>query len=163
MVRSVSVRMLAVVFAAGSLLAISAVPAVAAPKVACAKATFKSDNTKKTSTSVISQCTNPSVSGGGAKLVANFANLNKITAKITWNNGKGVTNYTVTQKGGSAAANKCHTTNGKKDALIVSTGKFVSGTGAAGKALKGLLYKESLCVTPKLVLYLNPGSKITFG
>ena len=161
--RSALVRAFAVTLAAGSLLIVSAAPAVAAPVVACAKATFKSNNTNKTSTSVMSQCTNPTVSGGGGSLVANFKNLAKITAKITWNGGKGTTSYTVTQKAGSAAANKCHTTNGKKDSLIVSTGKFVAGTGKAGTALKGLLYKESLCVTPKLVLYLNPGSKITFG
>ncbi len=155
-------RLLAVGLAAASLVAVSATPAVAAPIVACSKATF-TNTSKTTSKSVMSMCTNPAVSGGGATLIANFANLNKITAKITWNNHKGVTNYTVTQKGGPASANHCHLTKGKKDTLIVSTGTFVSGTGAAGKALKGKVYKESLCVPPSLKLYLNPGSKITFG
>jgi hypothetical protein len=161
--RKRAAALLAVAFAAASLVAVSASPAVAAPVVACSKATFKSDQVKKTSTSVISLCTNPAVSGGGAKLVANFKNLNKNTAKITWNGGKGVTNYTVTQKPGPAAANKCKKTNGKKDTLIVSTGKFVSGTGVAGKKLKGKTYKESLCVPPSLKIYLAPGTKITFG
>jgi hypothetical protein len=161
--RKRAAALLAVAFAAASLVAVTASPAVAAPVVACSKATFKSDNVKKTSTSVISVCTNAAVSGGGGKLVANFKNLNKITAKITWNNGKGVTNYAVTQKPGPAAANNCKLTAGKKDTLIVSTGKFVSGTGVAGTKLKGKTYKESLCVPPSLKLYLKPGSKITFG
>ena len=161
--RKRAAALLAVGFAAASLVAVTASPAVAAPVVACSKATFKSDNVKKTSTSVISLCTNPAVSGGGAKLVANFKDLNKITAKITWNGGKGTTSYTVTQKAGPASANNCKLTAGKKDALIVSVGKFVSGTGKAGTALKGKTYKESLCVPPSLKLYLKPGSKITFG
>ena len=161
--RKRAAALFAVAFAAASLVAVTASPAVAAPVVACSKATFKSDNVKKTSTSVISVCTNPAVSGGGGKLVANFKNLNKITAKITWNGGKGVTNYTVTQKPGPAAANKCKKTGTKKVTLIVSTGKFVSGTGAAGSKLKGKTYKESLCVPPSLKIYLAPGTKITFG
>jgi len=55
---------------------------------------------------------------------------------------KGVTNYTVTQKGGLGSSEQVPHHERQEDALIVSTGKFVSGTGAAGKALKGLLYKE---------------------
>jgi len=156
-------RVFAVSVAACSLLTITAGPAVAAPKVACSKATIKSDLKKFTSTSVMSGCTNPSVSGGGATLVANFKNLKKITAKITWNGGKGTTSYNVTE-GPGPKVNKCGTTKGKKDALIASAGKFVSGTGVAGTALKGLVYKESLCVrSTDSSTYLLPGSKITFG
>src|SRR3954452_11749577 len=116
MQRKLPIRLLAVGFAAASVVAVTGTAAVAVPKVACAKATFKSDNVKKTSTSVLSQCTNPAVSGGGATLVANFKDLSKITAKITWKAGKGVTNYTVTQKPGPKT-NKCKITNGKKDTL----------------------------------------------
>jgi len=141
--RKRAAALLAVGFAAASLVAVTASPAVAAPVVACSKATFKSDNVKKTSTSVISVCTNPAVSGGGAKLVANFKNLNKITAKITWNNGKGTTSYTVTQKAGPASANNCKLTAGKKDALIVSVGKFVSGTGKESALRESLSPKGS--------------------
>ena len=160
--RSALVRVLAVAFAAGSLLTITAGPAVAAPKVACTKATIKSDLKKFTSTSVMSGCSNPSVSGGQGTLVANFKNLKKITAKITWK-GKGTTSYLVTEKAGPKV-NKCKTTGKTKDALIVSTGKFTAGTGVAGTALKGLVYKESLCVrSTDSSTYLLPGSKITFG
>ena len=93
--------------------------------------------------------------------MANFKNLKKITAKITWK-GTGTTSYTVTQKAGPAAANKCKVVKGKKDALIVSTGKFVSGTGVALASFKGTTYIESLCVTSTSSTYLVPGSKIVF-
>lgn len=161
--RNVLVRLSAVALAAGSLIAVSAAPAVAAPKVACPKATFKTNLKTFTSTSVMTLCTNPAVSGGGGTVVANFKNLKKITAKVTWKGGKGTTSYIVTE-GPGPKVNKCGTTKGKKDALIVSVGKFQSGTGVAGTALKGLLYKESLCVrSTDSSTYLLPGSKITFG
>jgi hypothetical protein len=161
MVRS-SVRLFAVIVAAGSLLAVSATPAVAAPKVTCSKATFKTNLKTFTSTSVISGCTNPAISGGTGTIVAHFKDLKKITAKITWK-GKGTTSYAVTQVLGPKT-NACKLTNGKKDTLIVSTGKYTAGTGAAGTGLKGLKYVEKLCVrNTDSSTYLLPGSKITFG
>jgi hypothetical protein len=162
MVRSTSVRLFAVVVAAGSLLVVAAGPAASTvPKVACPKATFKTNLTAKTSTSVMTGCTNPAVSGGGGTVVAHFPTLTNITAKITWK-GTGTTSYKVTE-GPGPKTNTCKTTNGKKDGLILSVGKFTGGTGKAGTALKGLLYKEALCVTPTDATYLEPGTKITFG
>src|SRR5262245_18602552 len=146
MVRSTSVRLFAAVVVAGSLLVVAAGPAASAvPKVACAKATFKTNLKTFTSTSVMTSCTNPAVSGGSGTVVANFKNLKAITAKITWK-GTGTTSYKVTEVQGPKT-NTCKTVNGKKDTLILSTGKFTAGTGKAGTALKGLLYKEALCVT----------------
>jgi hypothetical protein len=162
--RTVAVRLFAVVVAAGSLAASSALPAGAAvvKGTTCTKATFKTDLVKGTSTSALSGCSNPAATGGTGTLVANFKNLKKITAKVTWK-GTGTVTYTITEKGGPAAANKCKTpAGGKQDGLIVSTGKFVSGTGAALAAFKGTIYTESLCVTSKSATYLNPGSKIVF-
>ena len=160
--RSTAVHLMAVVVVAGSFAVSSAVPAGAVVKGAtCTKATFKTDLKKFTSTSVISGCTNVAATGGTGTLVANFKDLKKITAKITWK-GKGTTSYTVTQEVGPAAANKCKVVKGKKDILIVSTGKFVSGTGVALASFKGTTYIESLCVTTTSSTYLNPGSKIVF-
>ena len=159
--RRTAVHVFAVVVVAGSF-TFSAAPAGAVVKGAtCTKATFKTDLVKKTSTSVISGCTNVAATGGTGTLVANFKNLGKITAKITWK-GKGTTSYTVTQKVGPAAANNCKVVKGKKDILIVSTGKFVSGTGVSLASFKGTVYTESLCVTSATTTYLNPGSKIVF-
>ena len=81
---------------------------------------------------------------------------------VTGTKGKGTTSFTVTQKVGPAAANKCKVVKGKKDVLIVSTGKFVSGTGVALASFKGTTYTESLSVTSATTTYLNPGSKIVF-
>ena len=160
--RTVSVRLIAVAAVAGSF-AFSAMPAgaVVAKGTTCTKATFKTDLKKFTSTSVLSGCSNPAATGGTGTLVANFKNLKKITAKITWK-GTGTTSYTITEKGGPAPANKCKSVGGKKDALIVSTGKFTAGTGVVGTAFKGTTYTESLCVTSTSSTYLNPGSGIVF-
>jgi len=137
--------------------------AVAAPKVACSKATFKSDNTKKTSTSVISQCTNPFSIGRWSEARRQLRELEQDHRQDHVEQWQGRHELHRDPEGWLGSSEQVPHHERQKDALIVSTGKFVSGTGAAGKALKGLLYKESLCVTPTLVLYLNPGSKITFG
>jgi hypothetical protein len=155
-------RLLAVSVAAASLVAVSfAAPAGAVVKgTTCTKATFKTDLKKFTSTSALSGCSNPTSTGGSGTLVANFKNLKKITAKITWKVG-GSASYTITQKAGPKP-NKCKVVKGKQDALIVSTGKFTSGTGAAATNFKGTTYTESLCVTSTSSTYLLPGSKIVF-
>jgi len=155
-------RFLALTVAAASLVAVSfAAPAGAVVKgTTCTKATFKTDLKKFTSTSVLSGCSNPTATKGGGTLVASFKNLKKITAKITWKAG-GTSSYTITQKAGPKT-NKCKVVKGKQDALIVSTGKYTSGTGAAVTYFKGTTYTESLCVTSTSATYLLPGSKIVF-
>jgi hypothetical protein len=116
---------------------------------------------KGTSTSITSGCPNAAASGGGT-IVANFKNLDQITAEITWKGGKGTTRSKVKQ-GAGPKNNKCKTTNRRKDRLIVSTGTYTGGTGTAGKALKGLRCAQQLCVCGDSSTYLLPGSKITVG
>ena len=160
--RTVAVRLFAVT-AIVSIVGVSSVlpaGAVVAKGASCTKATFKTDLKKFTSTSVISGCTNAAATGGTGTLVANFKNLAKITAKITWK-GTGTTSYLVAQKAGSKT-NTCKGSGTTKDVLIVSTGKFTSGTGVVGTAWKGTVYTESLCVTKTNSTYLLPGSKIIF-
>lgn len=160
--RTNAVRLCAVVLAAGSFAVSSGVPAGAAVAkgTICTKATFKTDLKKFTSTSVLSGCSNPAATGGTGTLVANFKNLAKITAKITWK-GTGTASYSVTQKA-VKTGNTCKKVGTKQDIKIVSTGKFVSGTGVALAAFKGTTYTETLCVTTTSSTYVMPGSKIIF-
>ncbi len=160
--RRLGPTLLALTLAATTLVAVSYVaPAGAVVKgTTCTKATFKTNLATFKSTSVISGCTNPAATKGQGTLVANFKNLNKITAKITWKAG-GTSSYTVTQKKGPST-NKCKGTGANKDILIVSTGKYTGGTGKAVPFFKGTVYTEKLCVTKKNATYLLPGSKIVF-
>jgi hypothetical protein len=135
-------------------------PAGAAAPASCKKATFKTVKTK--STSQLTGCTKGPATA--ATLVANFANLKKITATITWKSGGGVSGpFTITEKAGPKAANKCkfETVKGKKtqDSSIVSTGKVTKGTGKA-KSLVGTTFSEILCVTQKVTTYVMPGTTI---
>ena len=95
--------------------------------------------------------------------MANFKNLTKITATITWSGGAGETGpFVITQKA-VKTGNKCkfETVAGKKvqDGFIASTGKVTNSTGKAA-SLKGTTFSESLCVTQKSATYLAPGTKI---
>ena len=127
----------------------------------CTKATFSTNTKTDVSTSVLSGCTKGPATG--ATLKANFKNLKKITATITWKSGGGTTGpFTITEKG-VTKGNKCkfETVKGKKtqDSLIVSTGKVTKSTGKAA-SLKNSTFSESLCVTQKVTTYLEPGTTI---
>jgi hypothetical protein len=160
--RRLGPTLLALTIAATSVVALVAVaPAGALVKgTTCTKATFKTNLKTFKSTSVISGCTNPAATKGQGTLVANFKNLAKITAKITWKAG-GTSSFNVTQKKGPST-NTCKGTGATKDILIVSTGKYAGGTGVAVPYFKGTTYTEKLCVTSKNATYLLPGSKIVF-
>jgi hypothetical protein len=141
-------------------MAVSSAAGAATP-ASCAKATFNSNLKTFKSTSNLTACTKGPATA--ATLVANFKNLKKITATITWAKGGGVTGpFTITEKP-VKAGNKCkfETVKGKKtqDSLIASSGKVTKSTGKAA-SLTGTTFSESLCITQKDATYLPPGGKI---
>jgi hypothetical protein len=132
----------------------------AAGQASCTKATFATNAKAKTSTSMLSGCTNSPATG--AKLVANFKVLTNIQTTITWNGGKGVSGpFKLSEKAGKPNHCKFETVKGKKvqDTLAVSTGTVTKSSGAAA-SLKGTKFSESLCVTQKVTTYLEPGTTI---
>ena len=158
-------RSIGTVFAVGVLalslgMAVSSAAGAATP-ASCTKATFNSNLKTGKSTSKLSSCTKGPATT--ATLVANFKNLKKITATITWNSGGGVSGpFTITEKA-VKTGNKCkfETVKGKKvqDGLIASKGTVTKSTGKAA-SLKGTTFTESLCITQKDATYLPPGGKI---
>jgi hypothetical protein len=143
--------------------AVLASPADAATAAVCAKATFKTDLKKGTSTSQLTSCTKGPATA--ATLVANFKPKTGtgVQVTITWKSGGGKNGpFKITQSKPKTSKCKYETVKGKKvqDQILVSSAKIPSGTGKAAK-LKGTSFSERLCITQKITTYLEPGSKIT--
>lgn len=156
-----SARLLVVAVAAGSLLAIPlAASASAATGTACSGDKTVTNTKTDKATSTLTGCTNTAATGGKGTDVVNFKVLAKITGTITWH-GTGTTTSTVTEKGGSKAQDAtCVKAVGKGASAIVSTGTVTGGTGAALKGIpKGSKLSETVCLTPKDVVTLYPGTK----
>jgi len=163
MVGRVSVRLFAVVVAAGSFLAVplSASGSAAVPTVSCGAGKIVFSTAKFTATEPLTACTNPKATGGKGTAVLNFKNVKAITGKITWNK-TGTTLLKIAAVAGTAAQTAtCVKKVGAGASSNVATGTVTGGTGAALKGIpKGSKFKETLCISKTLVLSLYPGTKV---
>jgi hypothetical protein len=158
---SVRTRALVLAVASGALLAVPfATPASAAQSVACAK--INSLPAKGGTVSItFAQCTPTILSAGGTSTAkAGTGKLSgSLVVTITWKGAKGTTVLSA-KYGGAKTQGKC----AKGTAHITLTGSVLSGTGAAGTAIKkGEPVTASACAItsgPKLgQSSLEPGTK----
>jgi hypothetical protein len=156
MSRFMPVRSLAVLLAAGSLVAVPlAASASAVTATTCGSGKIVFSTTKFTATSPLVSCSNPTATGGKGTAVLNFKVITAITGKITWNK-TGTTTLKISAKAGPAKS-KCAAGSTEE----IATGVVTGGTGAALKGIPtGAKFSESLCITTKLALSLYPGTKI---
>jgi len=159
--RTVSIRLFALVVAAGSLTAIplSSPSSAAAAGASCSKLVSPAPVTVKgvaMSHSTVSGCTPLSATGGSGTSVTN---LKTFVSTTTWAGGKGTTIEKVTYKTGPKAS-KCPSGT----YLIVSTAVVTGGSGAALQVItKGQKGAASVCVNSKTsAASLEPGTKYVF-
>lgn len=150
------IRLIAAAIAAGSLMAVPlSSPASAATPATCSKATFGKNTSKPVMTGKILSCTKPTATGGQGSFTSNYSDIKAIKSKITWAGGKGTTTMLSSMTVGKKP-NKC----GDGNRLNIS-GKVTGGTGAALKGIpKGSPFVMIVCLSPKLVTTLYPGTKV---
>jgi hypothetical protein len=152
--------LIVVALAAASLLAAPlAGPAdAAAPPATCNSPKSVVNIKKLTATFTLTNCTNPTATGGSGSAEVNFKTLGKgstVAGTITWH-GTGTTTFSLSTAGGKTP-NKCP----KGTSEFISTGKVQGGSGAALKGIpKGSPVSETTCSNPGTgASTIYPGTK----